>query len=83
MAKPILPNFPPKESNKTESVPNLGICRDQAPIITKSIHTLDAHNLPGTAGYLAEILEETILNLTRIHEYLTKIENMLLKGGGR
>jgi hypothetical protein len=76
MADPILPNSPPKEPHKTESVLNLGFFRDQAPIITKSIHTLDA-------GYLAEILEETALNLTRLHECLTEIETMLLKGGGR
>jgi hypothetical protein len=83
MAEPILPNSPPKESNKTESLLNPEICRDQAPIITTSIHTLDAGYLPGTTGYLAEILEETVLNLTRLHEYLSQIETMLVKGGGR
>jgi hypothetical protein len=83
MAEPILPNSPPKEPNKTESVLNPGFCRDQAPIITKSVHTLDAGNLPGTTGYLAEILEETVLKLIRLHECLTEIETMLVKGGGR
>jgi hypothetical protein len=83
MAEPILPNSPPKESNKTESVLNSEICRNQALIITTSIHTLDGHNLPGTTGYLAEILEETVLKLIRLHEYLSQIETMLVKGGGR
>jgi hypothetical protein len=83
MAEPILPNSPPINSNKTESVLNSGICRDLAPIITRSIHTLDAGYLPGTTGYLAEILEETVLKLIRLHEYLSQIETMLVKGGGR
>jgi hypothetical protein len=83
MAEPILPNSPPKESNKTESVPDPGFCRDQAPIIARSIHTLDAGYLPGTTGYLAEILEETVLKLIRLHKCLTEIENMLVKGGAR
>ncbi len=95
MAEPILHKSPSKEPKKTESMLDSEICligpRAQFPAITEPIHTPDiltptinapkAYYLPGTAGYLAEILEETVSNLTLLQEYLSGIEKMLVKGG--
>jgi hypothetical protein len=89
MAEPILHKSPPKESNKTTS------CLDsnhyQSPDIEQSIPALDeippiiaeatVCYLPGPADYFVGILEETVSNLTRLHEDLNKVQKMLVKGG--
>jgi hypothetical protein len=96
MAEPILHNSPPEEPNKSES--NLSeIClngnQHQSPEIMEPIQDLDeippiipeasACYLSGTADHFIGILEETVSNLTRLHEDLSKIQKMLMRGGGR
>ncbi|MBN1224158.1 MAG: hypothetical protein JXB23_13000 [Candidatus Aminicenantes bacterium] len=97
MAEPILHKSPPKESNKTESSPDseirLNECRHQSPGIMEPIHDLDQIPLQirdATVCYLSEpanhfvgILEETVSNLTRLHDWLSKIERTMVKGGRR
>ena len=97
MAGPILQKSLPKDPNKTELnlEPELYLNgrQDRSPIITAPTHSRDGfmatieaakiHCLPGTAGYFVSILEETVSNLTLLHECLSKIEKMLVKGGGR
>jgi hypothetical protein len=95
MAEPILHKSPPKESNKTTSCLDSeicqGECRQQSPEIPEPIQDLDeipriipeatVCYLPGPADHFIGILEETISNLTRLHEDLSKVQNMLMKGG--
>jgi hypothetical protein len=91
MAEPILHNSPPKEFNKTES--SLDSDHYQSPEIEESILALDeippiileatVCYLPGPADHFVGILEETVSNLTRLHEDLSKVQKMLVKGGGR
>jgi hypothetical protein len=97
MAEPILHKSPPKEPNKTELSPDseirLNECRHKSPEITDPIHGLDeapriigestVYNLPGTADYSVGILLETIFNLSRLHDELTKLQEMMVKGGER
>jgi hypothetical protein len=97
MAVPILHKSPPKESNKTGADPNSRIClngsQHRLPAITETINALDGlpplHkaanicSLPGPSDHFVNILEKTIANLTRLHEDLSKIEKMLVKGGER
>ena len=97
MAGPILQKSLPKEPNKTELNLDPEIYwndrGNQSPVITAPTHTLDGlrpmieaakiYCLPGIAGYFVSILEETVLNLTRLHEDLSKIEKMLVKGGAQ
>jgi hypothetical protein len=97
MAERILHNSPPKESNKTESSPDSETrqdeCQHQSPEIIEPIHELDAippiireatvYNLPVTADYSVGILIQTLLNLSRLHDELTKLQEMLVKGGAR
>ncbi len=97
MAEPILPNSPPKQSNKTESSPHLEICTNECQQHSQEFieptHPTDENPplireatvcyLPGTADYCVGILLETIFNLSRLHEDLTKIQGMLVEGGER
>jgi hypothetical protein len=97
MAEPIVPKSPPKESNKTESKPDFEIHTNeywqQSPENTESIRATDAIPpiireapvcyLPGTADYSIGILLQTLFNLSRLHDELTKLQEMLEKGGER
>jgi hypothetical protein len=95
MAESILHNSPPKESNKTESNLNSENCpnesRDQSPEIINPIRATEEIPLiikgaticflPGNTDYSVGILLETIVNLSRLHEELTKLQEMMAKGG--
>jgi hypothetical protein len=97
MAERIVPKSPPKESNKTESSPDSVIrpneCWQQSPENTEPIRTTEEiltliqkatdYNLSGTADYSVGILIQTLLNLSRLHDELTKLQEMLVKGGAR
>jgi hypothetical protein len=97
MAERILHNSPPKESPKTALNSNLEICqnecRNQLPEIIESTHVpteippiireTTVGYLPRPADYCVGILLETIFNLSRLHEDLTKIQESLVKGGER
>jgi hypothetical protein len=97
MALPILTNSPPKESNKTESSPDFEICtnecRQQSPEFIEPTHPTDeippiireatVCYLPETADYCVGILLETVINLSRLHDELTELQEMLVKGGER
>jgi hypothetical protein len=95
MAERILHNSPPNESNKTKSSLDSGIrqneCRHESPEFEESIPALDGipplireatvGYLPRPADYCVGILEETVANLTRLHEDLIRLQEMLVKGG--
>jgi hypothetical protein len=94
MAEPILHNSSPDESNKSElKFPEICLNGNQyqSPEISESIlvpeglrpliKTANVCYLPGPADHCVGILEETITNLTRLHEDLREIEKMLVNGG--
>jgi hypothetical protein len=97
MAEPILHKSPPKESNKTESKPDFEFrmngYRHQSPEIMEPTQASDeippiireatVCYLPGTADYSVGILLQTLLNLSRLHDELTKLQETLVKGGER
>jgi hypothetical protein len=96
MAEPILQKSPSVEANKSElKLPEscLNGSQHRLPAITEPIHALDGLPptiraasvcyLPGSADHFVSILEETVSNLTLLHEYLSEIEKMLVKGGDR
>jgi hypothetical protein len=97
MALPILTNSPPKESNKTESNPDFEICtneyQQQSPEFTEPTRATEENPplireatvcyLSVTADYCVGILLETVINLSRLHDELTELQEMLVKGGER
>jgi hypothetical protein len=97
MAERILHKSLSKESNKTESSPDSEIrpneCWQQSPENTEPIRVTEeilpliqkatVYNLSGTADYSVGILLQTLINLSRLHDELTKLQEMLVKGGGR
>jgi hypothetical protein len=97
MAEPIVPKSPSEDSNKTESSPDFEIytneCRQHSQEFIEPAHLTDeipplireatVCYLPRTADYSVGILEETVSNLTRLHEDLSKVQKMLVKGGER
>jgi hypothetical protein len=97
MTEQIVHKSPSKEFNKSESSPDFEICtnecRQQSPEFIEPTHPTDeipplipettVCYLPGTADYCVGILLETVINLSRLHDELTKLQEMLVKGGGR
>jgi hypothetical protein len=97
MAESILHNSPPKEPKKTDPKPDpetyLNGSRYLPPEAIEPINALERLSplikaasvcyLPGPADHFVGILEETITNLTRLHEALREIDEILVKGGDR
>jgi hypothetical protein len=97
MAEPFLHNSLPKESNKTESSRDSEIhkeeCPHKSPESTEPIRATEkilplikkatVYNLSGNADYSVGILLQTLLNLSHLHDELTKLQEMLVKGGER
>jgi hypothetical protein len=97
MAEPIVPKSPPEESKKTESPPDSDIWIDEGghlssetrePIVMPEkipplIYPAGVGYLSGPADHFVGILEETVANLTDLHEDLRKLQEMLAKGGVR
>jgi hypothetical protein len=97
MAEPIVYKSSPKESNKTESSPHFEICTNEfrqhsqefieptypTDKIPPFIREATVCYLPGTTDYCVGILLETVINLSRLHDELTKLQEILVKGGGR
>ncbi len=95
MAEQIVHKSPSKKFNKSDSDLDSEIHSNeylqQSPEIEDPIQTENAipplireatvSYLPGPAGYLVGILEETVINLTRLHEDLSKLQELLVKGG--
>jgi hypothetical protein len=95
MAEPIVPKSPPKDFNKTESNLDFEICTNEcqqkSPEFIEPTHSTDESPpliqeatvgyLPGNANYCVGILLETVINLSRLHDELTKLQEMLVKGG--
>jgi hypothetical protein len=97
MAETIVPKSPPEESKKTELSPDSGICLNECrhlspeaeePIVVPDeipqlINAAGVGYLPGPADHFVGILEETVSNLTGLHEDLIKLQEMLVKGSVR
>jgi hypothetical protein len=97
MTEQIVHKSPSKEFNKSESSPDFEICtnecRQQSQEFIDATHPMDESPplireatvcyLPGTADYCVGILLETVINLSRLHDELTKLQEMLVKGGER
>jgi hypothetical protein len=97
MAEPIVPKSPPEKSKKTELKPDSSIClyegchlspETKEPIvipdeIPQLINAAGVGYLSGPADHFVGILEETVANLTGLHEDLRKLQEMLAKGGVR
>jgi hypothetical protein len=94
MAERILHKSPPKEPNKTESKMDSEICLNESlhrsPAITGLINALaelpmmkaaSVCYLPGPVVHCVGIHDEIISNLTRLHEDLSALQEMLGKGG--
>ena len=96
MTEQIVHKSSSKEFNKSESNLDSEIHSNeywqQSPEFIEPTHPTDESPplireatvcLPGTADYCVGILLETVINLSRLHDELTKLQEMLVKGGGR
>ena len=83
MAEPILHKSPPEEENKSDLKSNSEICPNGTQCLFEPVNPRDAGYLPGIGSHFIGILEATVLNLAYLHEDLSKIEKMLVKGGER
>ncbi len=81
MAEPILHKSPPIEANKSDLKSNSEISVDSARYLIELANPRDAGYLPGIGSPFIRILETAVLDLTRLHEDLSEIEKLLVKGG--
>jgi hypothetical protein len=95
MAEQIVHKSLSKESKKTESNLDFEICsneyRQQSSEFIEPTNPTDENPplireatvcyLPAPADHFVSILEETISNLTHLHEDLSKLQEILVKGG--
>jgi hypothetical protein len=81
MADPILHKSPPEEPNKSDLILNSEICQNCTQSLFEPINPRDAGYLPRIGSHFIRILETTVSNLTRLHDDLSEIEKMLMKGG--
>jgi hypothetical protein len=83
MAEPILHKSPPEDANKNDLKLNSEICLNRAMCLLELVNSRDSGYLPGIGSHFITILETTVSNLTHLHNDLSKIEEMLKKGGNR
>jgi hypothetical protein len=81
MAESIVPKSQPKESNKSDLKLDSEICLNCSQRLAEPMDPRDPRYLTGIDGYLIRILDTTVSNLTRLHDDLSKIQEMLGEGG--